>query len=237
MSIDDVPLGAVLDELAGLYETVAALPPVVERPGAKMRTVPGPRIPPGVTDLLDADERARAIRELDDCAGFLTRVLLDEGMNATATTVPGQLRFAALWSGVIDTLDTMLAYALHYDVREHLATFRRLARRGTRIVRTGSTCLDVTCAGQYVAAIDGPEVDGDLVCDRCRDRVPREQWERWGSRSEWVTPERAARMLGVTVAAVKMRASRGEWQRTGIGRNVRYLTADVMADRESAQAV
>ena len=104
---------------------------------------------------------------------------------------------------------------------------RRLSRRGTRRVRTESPCLDITCPGRYVVTLDGPEKNGDLVCTRCGDRVPQAQWERWGTRTEWVTVEHAANMLGVSVMAVRQRASRGGWRRRGEGREVRYWAEDV----------
>jgi len=78
-----------------------------------------------------------------------------------------------------------------------------------------------------VVTLDGPDADGGLVCTRCGDKVPREQWERWGTRTEWVTVEHAANMLGVSVMAVRQRASRGGWRRRGEGREVRYWAEDV----------
>jgi hypothetical protein len=121
----------------------------------------------------------------------------------------------------------MARYAFATDALEHRAAMRRLARRGTRRVRTHSACLDVTCTGQYVATLEGAQASSELVCDRCGDRVPHETWERWGTRTEWVSVEHAANMLGISVQAVRQRASRGGWRRRGEGREVRYWAEDV----------
>lgn len=226
-------LAATLDETATLYETVAALPAVVERVRtARTSAKPGSQPPPGVADLLDADEHSRAIREIDDWALFLAHVLLDErhGLGAIPPSTPGRLRLAARWAEHFeDHPDVHLRYAIGLDAREHLLTLRRLSRRGTRLVRTDSACLDVACRGQYVATIAGPDVDGDLVCSGCGSHVPREQWERWGARSEWVSPEHAANLLGIPVSTIRVWAHRYRWSRQGTGREVRYRTSDVQA--------
>jgi hypothetical protein len=237
MSLDDVPLHVVLDELAEVYETVAALPPVVRRITASTRSKPGAKLPPGANEMLDIDEYERAVRELDGWALYVARHLLDvePGIGTVPDETPGRLRLAARWADRLSgDPDLFARYAFESDVRGHLVTMRRLARRGTRRVHTRSACLDVTCDGEYAAVIDGPEVDGDLVCSRCGDRVPRATWERWGARTEWVTVEHAARLAGVTVAAVKQRAKRGKWRRRGTGRGVQYWAEDVTSERMSA---
>jgi hypothetical protein len=144
-------------------------------------------------------------------------------------TTPGRLRLAARWADRLENEpDVMARYAFATDALEHRAAMRRLARRGTRRVKTHSACLDVTCTGQYVATLEGVEASGELVCDRCGDRVPHETWERWGTRTEWVSVESAMRMLGVeTKQAVWSRAKREKWRRRGEGREVRYLAEDV----------
>jgi len=199
--------------------------------GGKVSTPPGSRMPPGLSEALDEDEYQRAVTELDDWAEFVAHVLIDEvpGIGSVPDSTPGRLRLAARWADRIEGHpDVMVRYALQDDARKHLAAMRRLARRGTRRVRTESPCLDVTCAGQYVATIDGPEAGSDLVCTRCGDRVPVEQWERWSSRVEWVTVERAMTILGVaTKHAVWSRAKREKWRRRGEGREVRYHVDDV----------
>lgn len=234
MSLDTVPLTHVLAETATLYETVAALPPVVERaPTARHTGKPGSQPPPGAADLLDTDEHHRAITAVDDWALFTTHVLLDEldGLGALPPSTPGRLRLASRWADHLEHHpDAHLRYAIGLDARDHLVTLRRLSRRGTRVVRTGSACLSVACTGTFVATIAGPDLaDGDLVCDGCGARVPREQWERWGSKTEWVTPEHAANLLGTTVQAVWQRAKREAWRRTGTRRDVRYHRDDVQA--------
>lgn len=232
-------LAATLDETATLYEAVAALPAVVERVRtARTSAKPGSQPPPGMADLLDADEHSRAIREIDDWALFLAHVLLDErdGLGAIPPSTPGRLRLASRWAEHFeDHPDVHLRYAIGLDAREHLRTLRRLSRRGTRLVRTDSACLDVACRGQYVATIAGPDVDGDLVCSGCGSHVPREQWERWGARSEWVSPEHAANLLGITKAAVWQRAKREGWRRSGTHRDTKYLQQDVTATLSAMQ--
>ncbi|WP_131104039.1 helix-turn-helix domain-containing protein [Ornithinimicrobium sufpigmenti] len=232
MSLDNLPLATVLDETATLYETVAALPAVFERLiTARPTGKPGSQPPPGAADLLDADEWGSAITAVDDWALFLAHVLLDEldGLGAIPHSTPGRLRLASRWTDHLEHHpDAHLRYAIGLDAREHLATLRRLSKRGTRTVRTNSPCLDVACTGEYVATIAGPDLaDGDLTCSRCGSTVPREQWERWGSRTEWVTPARAASMLGIPVSTVRVWAHRYRWARQGTGRDVRYRTSDV----------
>lgn len=227
---DARPLSVVLDETATLYETVAALSPTEHVPTARARAIAQSAPPPGVLDVLDDDELHRAITAIDDWALFLAHVLLDErdGLGTIPPSTPGRLRLASRWAEHFeDHPDVHLRYAIGLDAREHLRTLRRLSKRGTRLVRTDSACLDVTCGGQYVATIAGADVTDELVCDRCGQRVPPEQWQRWGSRAVWVTPEHAARLLGCTVQAVWQRASRERWRRTGRGRDTRYHREDV----------
>lgn len=223
-------LQMVLDETATTYETVASLSPVVERGSGRAGGKPGSRMPPGMSEVLDTDEYQRAVDEVDSWALYVAHHLLDTvpGIGSVPDSTPGRLRLAARWADrLADEPDLMARYAFESDAREHLATMRRLARRGSRRVRTESPCLDITCDGRYVVTLDGPDVDGSLVCTRCSDRVPREQWERWQSRAEWVTVEHAANMIGVSVQAVRQRASRGGWRRRGEGREVRYHADDV----------
>jgi hypothetical protein len=228
----DTPLEAVLNETADAYETVASLPPVVERiPGKTSGGKPGSQMPPGMSEVLDVDEYERAVREVDEWALYVAHHLLDTvpGIGTVPDTTPGRLRLAARWADRLENEpDVMARYAFATDALEHRAAMRRLARRGTRRVKTHSACLDVTCTGQYVATLEGVEASGELVCDRCGDRVPHETWERWGTRTEWVSVESAMRMLGVeTKQAVWSRAKREKWRRRGEGREVRYLAEDV----------
>ncbi|WP_122262196.1 hypothetical protein [Ornithinimicrobium cerasi] len=238
MSLDTLPLSLVLDETATTYETVAALPTVVERVAvARLAGKPGSKPPPGAADLLDADEYHRGLAAVDEWALFLAHVLLDEldGLGALPDTTPSRLRLASRWAEHLEHHgDAHLRYAIGLDAREHLLTLRRLSKRGTRVVRTASLCLDTACRGEYVATITGPEVDGDLVCSGCGSRIPREQWQRWGSRTEWVTPEHAAHLLGVSRVAVWQRAAREGWRRTGTRREVRYHREDVLGATVSA---
>ena len=236
MSIADLPLATILAETATLYETVAAMPPVVERIGSgRTNGKPGSQPPPGAADLLDADEHQRAVGKVDEDALFWAHVLLDEldGLGSVPHSTPGRLRLAERWA---EHLEHHPDYGLRASVREdaetNLVALRRLSRRGVRVVRTGSPCLDVTCRGSFDATIAGPEVDGDLVCNGCGMRVPREQWQRWGSRAEWVTAARVANWLGIPVATVRVWAHRYRWDRQGTGRDVRYNAEDVKATAE-----
>lgn len=231
MTLDDIPLHVVLFETADAYEILAALPPTISDTGGRKPGKPGSKVPPGAAILLDIEEYQTTIAELDDWAEFVAHVLIDEepGIGKVSDSTPGRLRLAARWSDKLQGLDYMLVYALRYDAVEHLKAVRRLVRRSNRIVRTGSECLNVACKGKYEAIVDGPEIDGDLVCSACKDRVPHEQWSRWGARSEWVTVAHAANMLGTSTNAVMARASRGSWRRRNKGREVEYLAEDVRA--------
>jgi len=221
-------LSTVLDETADTYETVAALAPTVERiTGKTAGGKPGSRMPPGMAEVLDVDEYQRAVDDVDSWALYIAHHLLDTvpGIGSVPDSTPGRLRLAARWADRLENEpDVMARYAFASDARDHLATMRRLARRGTRRVRTHSACLDVTCRGEYIAEITGA---GDLVCSSCGEKVPQEQWERWGTRTEWVTVEHAANMLGISAQAVRQRASRGGWRRRGEGREVKYWAEDV----------
>lgn len=231
MSIDTMPLHAVLTETADAYETVAALGTVANDAGGPASGKPGSRVPPGMSEVLDADEFQRAVTAVDDWALYLAHHLLDvePGIGTVPDSTPGRLRLAARWADRLSNEpDLMARYAFEADAREHLATMRRLSRRGTRRVRTGSACLNVSCGGQYIAVIDGPEADGDIRCSACGDTVSHEHWSRWGSRVEWVTVEHAMNLLGVeTRMAVYQRAKREGWRRQGEGREVRYHREDI----------
>lgn len=232
-SPDSMPLADVLAETATCYETAVTLGPVEQVPSARARAVAQSAPPPGVLEVLEDDEQHRAVTALDDWAGFVAHVLTDEvdGLGSVPATTPGRLRLASRWAEHLeDHDDVMLRYAIGLEAREHLVIFRRLSRRGTRTVPTRSACMDVACRGTYVATIAGPGTTDELVCDRCGQRVPPEQWQRWGSRTAWITPEHAARLLGCSVQAVWQRASRGAWRRTGERRDTRYHRDDVMGE-------
>ena len=230
MSLDDLPLDVVLNETATTYETLAALPPTSSNIGARRPGKPGSKVPPGVNEILDIEEYETTLRSVDDWAHYLAHHLLDTnpGIGRIPYDTPGRLRLAARWTDKLQAEPDLFArYAFNLDAVEHLKALRRLVRRNNRVVRTGSACLRITCKGQYEAVIDGPDIDGDLICSHCKDRVPAEQWSRWGARSQWVTVQHAANMLGISEDAVRQRASRGQWRRRGEGREVRYWTEDV----------
>lgn len=231
MTLDDMPLSVVLTELAEAYETVAALPPVAVMVGGRAPGKPGSKVPPGMSEVLDADEHERAISDTDEWALYVAHHLLDvePSIGSVPDSTPGRLRLASRWAEVLrDEPDLMARYAFESDSRALLATLRRLSRRGTRKVAIPTACLDVACTGTYVATIAGPGMSEDIVCSRCGDRVPRAQWERWGSQVEWVTVEHAMNLLGVeTKMAVYQRAKREGWRRQGEGREVRYHVEDI----------
>lgn len=240
MSLDDLPLDIVLNEAATTYETLAALPPTASPIGARRPGKPGSKVPPGVNEILDAEEYTTTITAVDDWAEYLAHHLLDiePGIGRVPDSTPGRLRLGARWTDKLEQEPDLLArYAFKFDAVEHLKMLRRLVRRNNRIVRTRSACLNITCKGTYEAVIDGPDLDGDLVCSHCKDRVPAEQWSRWGARSQWVTVEHAANMLGISETAVRQRASRGNWRRRGEGREVRYRTEDVTATADDTLKV
>ncbi len=222
-------------ELADLVEAVATAAGT-SAPGPRVRTVPGSRVPPGAQAALDADETDRALAAVDGWTEFHVHVLLDEDdeVSTVPDGLPSRLRVLAAHVGhFLDHPDVLLAapFGPCGELDDHLRALRRLARRRTRAVRTGAACQDPTCTGQYVAPLGGPAADRHddaLECDRCRDRVPYSVWSSWPrAHVEYVTVEHAARITGTTVAAVKMRAARRGWRRTGTGRDTRYRLDDV----------
>ena len=227
-----------LIELARLYETVASLD--VE-PGLSVdATKPGSRVPPGVQEILDDDEVTRALQALADWAEFCVHVLADETGYRSPELAPARLRAVAQIENVTHFLehpDQFLAIAWCDDLREHLGTMRHLAKRGARPIRTHSACLDITCAGEYVAHPHGTDATDDLVCSGCGDRVGWEVWHKWGSQSPWITVEHAMRILKVdSKMAVYSRAKREGWRRQGQGKTVRYHRDDVQARERVAVA-
>lgn len=238
MSLDDWTMHRLLEAAADTYEQLAALPPATVIPAGRRPGKPGSRVPPGMNEILDLEEHERTITGVDEWALYLARHVLDEtGTDERITnSTPGRLRFAARWADVLEQEpDLMARYAFHYDAVEHLKALRRLIGRTVRAVPTGSACMDVACAGTYRATITGPDVDGDLVCDRCRSRVSQDQWSRWGSQAEWVTVAHAARMLGIPISTVRVWAHRYGWDRQGKGKYVRYRADHVQNKRTPAR--
>lgn len=223
--------GSTKEQAREVHQQWHALSVNIQLLGGKLTSKAGSRVPPGLSEALDEDEYSRAITAVDDWALYVAHHLLDTvpGIGTVPDSTPSRLRLAARWADRLESeTDVMAWYAFQDDARTHLGEMKRLARRGTRRLRTHSPCLDVTCTGQYVIQLGGPKEDGDLVCNRCQDRVPQDQWERWGTRTEWVSVERAMTMLGVaTKHAVWSRAKREGWRRRGEGREVRYWAEDV----------
>ena len=225
-----------LRELAEHYETVASLDLTPDPSG--VRGVPGSRVPPGAQAILDADEVKTALGEIDEWAMFLVHVLVDERDAPCVGMTPAILRHVGEWAGhFLDHDDEGLRLAFADDLKRHSRNLSRLASRALRFVRTGTPCQDPTCTGQYVADLPrvGKPTAGDITCDRCKHKVPHSVWSSWPrARVEWVTVEHAARIAGVSVAAVKMRASRLKWRRQGVGREVKYYLPHVRGEQIGA---
>lgn len=215
-----------LREMAELYETIASLDLTPEPGGA--HGVPGSRVPPGMQEILDADEVTGGLRAVDAAAEFWTHVLVDERGATDPGLTPARLRMVGEHVGhFIDHEDELFALSFVDDSRDHLRALRKLAQRGQRHVRTGMQCQDPVCAGHYVAAL-GATKEGAIECDRCRHRVEYQVWSSWPrARVTYITVEHAAKVAGCEISAVKTRASRGKWRRTGEGRDVRYHIDDV----------
>lgn len=219
-----------LRELADRYETVAALEPVATT--SPVRTPPGSRVPPGVQEILDADEVARVLVAVDEWAGFLVGILVDEvadrARNFPATSTPSKLRLVAEHAAhFTEHPDLMLAVAFDDDLHDHLRAVRRLAGRGVRRIRTQHRCTRSACDGQLVSTL-GEDSDAALACDTCDNRVPYVVWSAWPKqRLAYITPAHAAKIVGCTVQAVYQRARYGKWKRVGTGRDVQYAVEDV----------
>lgn len=224
-----------LSELAELVETVASLEPAVADQGGG-RSVPGSRVPPGMREIMDADEVSAATGAVDDWAEFAAHILLDEtDVPGIPDETPARLRLIGQYAAhFLDHDDELLALSFADDLHDHLKVMRRLARRGTRVVQTGVRCKVITCAGMLVSPLgrEGSDRhDADLHCDKCGAVVPHIVWSAWPrARVTYVTVEHAAKIAGTTVDAVKRRASRGQWRRVGTGRDVRYHVDDVRGD-------
>jgi hypothetical protein len=233
MTVEELNARDDLLELAELVELVAALDPRVPASGAGAGI--GPRLPPGVQVLLDADEHRRA---LDGVAEWSTHWVSVLDVDCPlGRLVPAALRLLAeRVSVVLGQLDEARARAFVVELGRHLRLFRRLARRGVRPVRTGVLCPNPMCRGHLVSPLGGENrSDAALRCDRCDRTVPYVVWSGWPrARVMFITVDHAARLLGTSPAAVKMRAARLRWRRVGTGRDVRYHVDDVRASAEGA---
>jgi hypothetical protein len=217
-----------LREIAELYEAVAAL----EIHHDPMRAVPGPRVPPGAQEVLDADEFQRALTAVDDDALSYGHIALAERDETLPDSTPGRLRYIADHvDTILDDDDELLVLSFLDDTAAHLTRLHHLARRGAKVIRTGHHCQEHGCDGRLVSTLGegAGKGDGALVCDReARHVVPFAVWSSWPRmRVQWITVEHAAKILLTTVGAVKVRASRGKWRRVGSGREVRYSREDV----------
>lgn len=224
-------------EVASAYETVAALDLTPEAAGVG-HAAPGSRLPPGMQEVLDTMEVRDALTAVDEWAEFCAHILLDECELSVPKLTPARLRLVAANVGhFIDHADEMLAMAFDDDLHERLRSMRRLSKRGTRRVQTGMRCQDPTCRGHYVSPLgtSGDRHEDAIICDKCDHRVPHAVWSSWPrARVQYVTPEHAAKMLGTTVGAVRMRASRGRWGRIGTGRDVRYSVEAIRSAGDEA---
>lgn len=219
-------------ELAERYETVAALD-LTPDPGTVGRTPPGSRLPPGMQEILDADEIRVALTAVDEWAAFVAHVTVEECDVTMPDLTPARLRAVATHAAhFIDHEDEMLAFAFRDDLADHLRAMRRLSGHGVRRVQTGVRCQIPTCKGHYYSPLgtSADRTDDSLVCDHCGHRVPHVVWSSWPrARVQYVTVEHAAHIAGTTVEAIRKRAARGKWRRVGTGRDVRYFVDDVRA--------
>jgi hypothetical protein len=222
----------VLD-LARLYEEVAALDLTIVAAEALGRPTPGSKLPPGLIEILDAEEVSSALAAVDDVALFWAHDLADDRDLTAPDLTADRLRFV---SQNVDHFtqhdDEMLALAFDDDLAERLKEMRRLSRRGTKVIRTGRRCDEYGCKGKLISPLGREGSDkGDtaLICDADSwHQVPYSVWSAWPrARVQYITVEHAAKMLGTSVDAAKKRASRGKWRRIGTGRDVRYLVEDV----------
>lgn len=214
-------------ELADRYEQVAALELPLPSSGGGI----GARLPQGAQSVLDADEVTRTLSLVDSTVFHWCMVLLDaEQIDDVPDLTPARSRLVG------ERTDWLLhhegeRFALDFtdDLREVLHRARHLALRGDRKVLTGMRCPHIECKGQLYSPLGtGDRQDNELHCTRCSKTVPFITWSRWPrARVKFITVEHAARLLGTTVPAVKMRASRMKWHRIGTGRDVRYLVDDV----------
>lgn len=217
-------------ELADRYETVTALDLHPSQPVG--RALPGSRLPPGMQEVLDQDEIRAALTAVDEWAEFLVHVLADERETTAPNATPARLRMAGEHAAhFLEHDDELFALSVADDLHEHLRSLRRLAGRAVRRVQTGVRCQHAACEGRLVSPLGTTEDrhDAALVCDKdSRHTVPHAVWSSWPrARLQYVTVEHAARMLGTSVAAVKMRASRGKWRKVGSGRDIRYSVEDI----------
>lgn len=219
-------------DLAALYETVAALEPVHPEP---MRAVPGPRMPPGLGEILDADEVARAIRAVDEDAESWAHMVLDSSGGTVPDSTPARLRWVGDRVGaILDDDDELFALSFLDDLRDRRREMRRLSRRTVRTIRTGMRC-QAGCGGQYVSPLgSGRDHEGAINCGRCGHMVEFAVWSRWPrARVRYITAEHAAKILGAaSVRAVHVRASRQKWRRVGTGSDVRYDIRDVRGESD-----
>lgn len=228
-NLDALALRDDLLEIAERYETVAALDLTAQPATEGSRAKPGSRVPPGMQVVLDADEIGRVLTAVDDWVEFLAHVIAEECDVAMPDLTPARLRTVAEHAAhLAGHEDEMLTLSVEDDAHEHRTALRRLAGRGVRRIRTGHRCQVGTCGGYLVSSL-GERTDAALVCDKDPGhQVPHSVWSHWPhARVQYVTVEHAARMLGTTVAAAKMRASRGKWRRVGTGADVRYSVEDV----------
>ena len=215
--------------LATLYETVAALEPVHPEP---VRMTPASRVPPGMGEIIDADEVTRALIAVDEDAESWAHIILDASGGVVPDSTPARLRWVGDRIGaILEDPDPLLVLSVLDDLHDRRKVLRRLSRRTVRVIRTGMRC-QVGCGGQYVSPLgSGEKHEGAIRCGRCGHRVDFAVWSRWPrARVRYITAEHAAKILGTTVAAVRMRASRQQWKRVGTGADVRYDIHDVRGD-------
>jgi hypothetical protein len=219
-------------ELARTYETVAALD-LSAASGVVGHVAPASRVPPGMQQLLDAEEIAEELKAVDRWAEFFAHVAVDELQVTMPDATSARLRAIAEHAGhFVGQDDERLAADFRHDVAHWLRRLKYLVDRDAKRIQTGVRCKHPTCKGSYISPLGsgGNRNDAALECDRCHDKVPYAVWSSWPkARVKYITAKHAARILHTTIGAVWVRAKRQKWRRIGTGRDVRYLVDDVQA--------
>lgn len=235
MSVERLNARDDLLMLATLYEDTLAIDLLLAGSGG---SGVGPRTPPGARLALNVDELLRARADVDDWIGYCTSIVAsDVDDHDEPELTPARLRYVGEHADVMLEQDEPAAVVyFKRQLQHHLRVFRGLSQRGERRVPTGFECQRPGCGGQLVSNLGGVDgTDSALRCEECGREVPMLVWQHWPRAQEkFVTPEHAARLLGIPVSTVRVHAHRRKWRRVGTGRDVRYLLDDVWGERGRA---
>ena len=156
-----------LTTIAGHLEDLEDAEPTASTLVRRLDQAAQTRLPPGVTALLDDDERTRTLALVETYLGAWCHMLLDaDRITYTPATAPAQARTIAAHAEWFTGHDDV-RFALDFadDVAELAAQVTALATRGRRVLRTPKPCPDPGCSGHLTATVPG---DGHLRCDRAR---------------------------------------------------------------------